>query len=104
MYTIEERLKIYERMLKDFSLTDYDELYFNHADRGFCYWYSEKFKIDRNGLYHFFENRLPELWLTRPEFITKDPYNYWFRRGSSKRIKCLEKAIETTKNLIKCKI
>ena len=107
MYTIEERLEIYERMLKDFSLTDYDELTHANANSGFCFWYSRRFTEDSYGLLHNFENRLPELWESRPDFVDNEYHDFWFDKFpviQTDRVKCLKKVIETTKNLIKCKI
>jgi len=104
MYTIKQRLEIYEKMLKDFSLVNATELKFARADAGFCLWDSYHFTCDYYGLYDHFADRLPELWETCPTNI-HDEINdkHWFSlrlhtNAQPERVTCLKRAIEICKS------
>ena len=104
MYTIEQRLKIYEKMLKDFSLVGYDNLSKVNASRGFCLWYSCNYPNDEDGLYNDFKNTLPELAEVNPNGGDFDSKHYhWFDisftpNNQNERVTCLKKAIEICKS------
>lgn len=95
MYTIEERLKIYKKMLKIYKLSKFLRLrFFLNTDKGF-YWHLTSFWI-----LIVLKEDFPELYEQKPH-ITYKSTSYWWKPGRlNPRIKALEAAIKLTEERI----
>ncbi len=105
--TIEERLLLYKKMLrtyvKSFLFQWNKEKYF--TDCGFCRLIYKTTDLDNVKDSFIFELDLPELYNQKPTIFAVNslghPSPYWFDEGKIlPRIKCLKKAIKTTKDII----
>lgn len=98
--TKKDRLKIYQKMLRDYKIAKFFNFFFwyyldiketTNTHHGFC-WYIYKLSDDE-----FFLQDLIELNKLRPT-ITQYNLVYWFKEGDLKpRIELLKKAISDTK-------
>ena len=95
--TPKERLEVYERALTDYEKAigkNEDYLRDNRLLSGLCYYFIRIQGINVCG--HYMKNRLPELYLQKPD--SEVGLGYWFQWAElSPRIECLKKAIELTK-------